>query len=365
MNTELPYILAISFQKGIGDVIGKKIITHFGSAKKAWRSKPEELLKIKRIGKVLSNDFGSDKYLHLAYKEIEYCDKNNINIISFFDTNYPNNLKECYDCPLVIYTKGNLDFNSSNKKKIAIVGTRKMTNYGKNFINELIDNLSDFDISIISGLAYGCDIESHAVALKNNISTWAVMGTNLDKIYPSTHKKIANEMLVNGGWLTEQPSFKLTTPEAFLQRNRIIAGLSDAIVVVESAFKGGSLVTAKFANDYNREVFALPGKTIDPLNEGCNFLIKTQQAYLIENSKDIINYFNFDINRKSNQLDLFIEFSEEENSIVNLLRIDGKQHIDIISYKLDLKSYELMPILLDLELKQVISTLPGKFYALK
>jgi len=362
MNNQLPYILALSFQKGIGDVIGKKIITHFGSAKNAWFSKTEQLAKISRIGKTITNDFGNEKYLDLAYKEIEYCNRNNINIVSFLDSNYPNNLKECYDCPLVIYTKGNLDF--TNKKKIAIVGTRKMTNYGKNFIHELIENLSNFDISIISGLAYGCDIESHTTALKNNIPTWAVMGTGLDKIYPSSHKKIAHEMLNNGGWISEQPSFKSTTPEAFLQRNRIIAGLSDVTIVVESAFKGGSLVTAKFANEYNREVFALPGKTTDPLNIGCNFLIKTQQAYLIENSKDIINYFNFDIYKKTNQLDLFIEFSEEENRIIDFLKKEGKQHIDVISYKLNLKSYELMPVLLDLELKQIISTLPGKFYAL-
>ncbi len=264
----------------------------------------------------------------------------------------------------MIFCKGNLEFNHLSNKKISIVGTRKMTNYGRNFITELIEGLADFDVTIVSGLAYGCDIEAHSYALKNNVVTWTVMGTNFERIYPAAHKKIAIQILQKGGWITEQPSFKIATPEAFLQRNRIIAGLSDITIVVESAFKGGSLVTAKFANEYNREVFALPGKSTDVLSIGCNYLIKSHQAYLVENSKDIIDYFNFNSKKKPKQIDLFIEFSDDENLIVNYLKTNGKQHIDKMSFDLNLKSYELMPTLLDLELKQIISTLPGKFYDL-
>ena len=364
MQTDLPYILALSFQKGIGDITARKIIQFFGSAEKAWNSSSKDLMQISGIGFKISKDFGNKKWLDLAFNEIEYCDKNQIKIISFYDETYPQMLKECIDAPLVIFCKGNVAFNQLNAKKISIVGTRKMSNYGRNFIAELCEGIADFDIKIISGLAYGCDIEAHSQALKNKLSTWAVMGTNFERIYPAAHKKIAYEMLENGGWITEQPSFKAVVPEAFLQRNRIIAGLTDVTIVVESAFKGGSLVTAKFANEYNREVFALPGKTTDSLSVGCNYLIKTQQAYLIENSKDIIEYFNFDSKKQTNQLNLFIDFTDDEKLIVNYLKNQGKQHIDKMSFDLNLKSYELMPILLDLELKHAITTLPGKFFDL-
>lgn len=364
MQTDLPYILALSFQKGIGDITARKIIQFFGSAEAAWNCKPKDLMQISGIGQQLSKDFGDKKWLDLAFNEIEYCKDNQINILTFYDEAYSQLLKECVDAPLVLFCKGDLEFNSFNHKKISIVGTRKMTNYGRTFITELIEGLADFDVTIVSGLAYGCDIEAHTSALKNKLSTWSVMGTNFERIYPAAHKKIAVEMLQKGGWITEQPSFKVGAPESFLQRNRIIAGLSNITIVVESAFKGGSLVTAKFANEYNREVFALPGKSTDALSVGCNYLIKSHQAYLVENSKDIIDYFNFNTQRKPKQMDLFIEFSEEEKILVNYLKTNGKQHIDKMSFDLNLKSYELMPLLLDLELKHIISTLPGKFYDL-
>ncbi|WP_413531528.1 DNA-processing protein DprA [Empedobacter brevis] len=364
MQTDLPYILALSFQKGIGDSTTRKIIQFFGSPEAAWNCMPKDLMQISGIGLQISNDFGNNKWLDLAFAEIEYCKINKIDILTFYDEEYPQILKECIDAPLVIFCNGNLEFNQFKNKKISIVGTRKMTNYGRNFITELIQDLADFDVTIVSGLAYGCDIEAHTNSLQNKITTWAVMGTNFERIYPAAHKKIAVEILQNGGWITEQPSFKNASPEAFLQRNRIIAGLSDITIVVESAFKGGSLVTAKFANEYNRDVFALPGKSTDVLSVGCNYLIKSHQAYLVENSKDIIDYFNFNSKKKPKQMDLFIEFSEEELKLVNYLKTNGKQHIDKMSFDLNLKSYELMPILLDLELKQIISTLPGKFYDL-
>ncbi len=365
MLNDLPFILAISFVRGIGDITARKIIQFFGTAEQAWNCLPKELIQVSGVGHLMIKEFGNKKWLDLAYKEIEFCQENGIDILTFFEDDYPFMLKECLDAPLVIYSKGNIDFNQFQNKKVSIVGTRKMTNYGRNFITELIEGIAPYNITIISGLAYGCDAEAHSQALKNKMKTWAVMGTNLDKIYPAAHKRLATDILLNTGtWISEQPSFRSVIPEAFLQRNRIIAGLSDVTIVVESAFKGGSLVTAKFANEYNREVFALPGKTTDVLSLGCNHLIKTQQAYLIEKSKDIIEYFNFDTKKKPKQLDLFIEFSVQEKEIVHYLQKNGKQHIDKMSFDLNLKSYELMPLLLDLELKQVITTLPGKFYNL-
>ncbi|QTV06517.1 DNA-processing protein DprA [Faecalibacter bovis] len=363
MNSEQRYILALSFIKGIGDNRIFFLVNFFGSAKAVWESSKNELLNISGFGPKLVKDIGNEKFLDLADLEIEFCKINNINILTVFDEQYPSLLKQCPDAPIVLFTKGNLTFEKS--KKIAIVGTRKMTNYGKLFIEELIDGIKDFDVTIVSGLAYGCDIYSHIQALKFNIPTWAVLAHHLNNIYPPQHKNVAIEMLENGGWISEQSSIKGVSPKYFLQRNRIIAGLSDVTIMVESGSHGGSLVTAKFANDYNRDVFALPGKSTDMLSKGCNYMIKSHQAYLIESSKDLEYHLNLSDNpKKSNQLEMFIELSEEEQKIVDFLVQNGKTHIDALSISLDLLTYELMPVLLDLELKNILRPLPGKYFEL-
>ena len=363
MNSEQRYILALSFIKGIGDNRIFFLVNFFGNAKSVWESPKNELLNISGFGPKLIKDIGNEKFLILADAELEFCYNNNIKITTIFDDDYPSLLKECPDAPIVLFTKGKIEFEKT--KKIAIVGTRKMTNYGKLFIEELIDGVKDFDVSIVSGLAYGCDIYSHIQAIKFNLPTWAVLAHHLNHIYPPQHKNIALEMLENGGWISEQSSIKGVSPKYFLQRNRIIAGLSDVTIMVESGSHGGSLVTAKFANDYNRDVFALPGKSTDPLSKGCNYMIKTHQAYLIESSKDLIYHLNLLENpSKANQLQMFIELSEEEQKIVDFLVQNGKIHIDALSISLNLLTYELMPILLDLELKNIIRPLPGKYFEL-
>ncbi|RLZ10435.1 DNA-processing protein DprA [Faecalibacter macacae] len=363
MNSEQRYILALSFIKGIGDNRIFFLVNFFGSAKAVWESSKNELLNISGFGPKLIKDIGNEKYLDLADAEIEFCKFNNISIITLFDDSYPSLLKQCPDAPIVLFTKGNILFE--NTKKIAIVGTRKMTNYGKLFIEELIDGIKDYDVTIVSGLAYGCDIYSHIQALKFNIPTWAVLAHHLNHIYPPQHKNVALEMLETGGWISEQSSIKGVSPKYFLQRNRIIAGLSDVTIMVESGSHGGSLVTAKFANDYNRDVFALPGKSTDILSSGCNYMIKTHQAYLIESSKDLAYHLNLNDNpKKTNQLEMFVELTVEEQKIVDFLDQNGKTHIDALSISLDLLTYELMPVLLDLELKNILQPLPGKYFEL-
>lgn len=363
MNYEQRYILALSFIKGIGDNRLLFLVNFFGSAKAVWEASKNELLNINGFGQKLIKDIGDQKYLELADSEIEFCKSNNINIITIFEDEYPSLLKQCADAPIVLFTKGNIAFE--NTKKIAIVGTRKMTNYGKVFLEELIDGIKEFDVSIVSGLAYGCDIYSHLQALKFNIPTWAVLAHHLNHIYPPQHKNVALEMLENGGWISEQSSTKGVSPKYFLQRNRIIAGLSEVTIIVESGSHGGSLVTAKFANEYNRDVFALPGKSTDPLSKGCNYMIKTHQAYLIESSKDLIYHLNLDKSpRKTDQLQLFVELNEDEQKVIDYLVQNGKTHIDALSISLNLLTYELMPILLDLELKNLLQPLPGKYFML-
>ena len=362
MNPEQRYILALFFIKGIGDYRIFFLINHFGSAESVWNQSKENIASIRNFGTKRVEEIGKQKYLDLADQEIEFCEKNGIKITTRLDDDYPKLLNQCVDAPIVLFSKGNQI--RENSTKIAIVGTRKMTSYGRQFISNLIENMKDYDISIISGLAYGCDIEAHKQSLHHQLPTWAVLAHHLNHIYPSQHRKVAEMMLENGGWISEQPSKNEIHPQFFLQRNRIIAGLSDVTVLVESDSRGGSLVTAKFANEYNREVFAVPGKFTDPLSKGCNHLIKTHQAYLIESSDDLLYHLNLDHQNNQQQLELFLDLTNQEQQLVDLFRLNGKMHIDQIAIELELFTYELMPILLDLELKQLIRPLPGKFFEL-
>lgn len=362
MISEQRYILALSFIKNIGDSRINYLIENFGSAKNVWEISKNDLPNYKGITAKIINEIGHQKYLDLADKEIEFCKENDINILDYYSNNYPYLLKQCSDSPIILYTRGNINFDSH--LNIAIVGTRKMTKYGSLFIDEIIEELKDFNVTIVSGLAYGCDIHAHQKALEFNLSTWAVMGHHLNHIYPTQHRDIAVKMLENGGWISEQSSTKGIQPSYFLQRNRIIAGLSKATILVESASHGGSLVTAKFANEYNRDVFALPGRSIDKMSQGCNYLIKTNQAYLIENRKDLAYHLNELNNTKPKQLEMFYELSIEEAEIVDYLKKNGKTHIDSLTLGLNKFSYEIMPILLDLELNQIVFPFPGKFFDL-
>lgn len=362
MISEQRYILALSFIKNLGDYRIKFLIDHLGSAQQVWEMNKNEIFTLKGVGAKIIGEIGNDRYLDLADEEIEFCRVNQINIISYYSVHYPSLLKECSDAPMILFTKGNIDFEST--LKISVVGTRKMTKYGASFIDEMMGGLSDYNITIVSGLAYGCDIHAHKKSIENNMSTWAVLGHHLNHIYPNQHRYIAEQMLEKGGWISEQSSKKGVQPSFFLQRNRIIAGLSKATILVESAVHGGSLVTAKFANEYNRDVFALPGKTSDLMSQGCNYLIKTNQAYLIENVNDLIYHLNLDNDPKPKQLEMFYDLSDEEAEIVNYLRLNGKTHIDSIAIGLNKFSYELMPILLSLELNQIVYPLPGKYFDL-
>lgn len=362
MISEQRYILALSFIKGIGDYRLKFLIDEMGSAENVWNENPNKLQLLPFITPKIAKEIGNIKYLKAADKEIEFCELFSIDIHTIYDQSYPLLLKECPDAPVVLYSKGNINFNQ--KKKISIVGTRKMTNYGRQFIDQLIEELKPYEMTIVSGLAYGCDIQAHQQALKNNLETWAVLAHHLNHIYPSAHKSIAENILNNGGWISEQPSFKDINPNFFLQRNRIIAGLSDITILVESAMKGGSLVTAKYANEYNRNVLALSGRNSDPYSKGCNYLIKTHQAYLIDDPKDLLYYLDVKKQQNTTQLEIFNDLNSDETQIVEVFKSKGKMHIDALAIELNLMTYQLMPILLDLELKQIIKPLPGKYFDL-
>jgi DNA processing protein len=365
------YNLALSFLLGVGDINTKKLIAYFENAQEIFNSSLNRLKKIPGIGEFtaikLHNSFQSA--LQMAEDELIYIYANEVDFVTFLDTNYPSRLKECEDSPIVLYYKGQPDFN--NKKILSVVGTRNASKYGLDFCSDLIDDLAKkySDLIIVSGLAFGIDIAAHKSALNNNLKTWAVLGHSLESIYPEKHKTTAQKMIDSGGAiLSDYPHGSKIDPRNFAKRNRIVAGLADALVVVESGAKGGSMITANIANQYNRDVFAVPGNIGSNYSTGCNKLIKTNRAHLIESAEDIEYIMNWESSKKINvqkSLDFKIELTEEEKIIVDVLKNYEFLDIDNIMRQADLNPNTLSLSLLELEFKNIIRALPGKIFTLK
>jgi DNA processing protein len=359
MNPDLKYLLALTYLPDIGPVNQKKILNLI-KPEALWNLSKSELKTFFAEKIKLAEAFQSSKLLDLADKEIDFCNRNGIEILSFDSENFPEKLKDCHDSPVILFKKGNYNFDK--KLHIGIVGTRNMTSYGKNFIESLIRDISNQPVTIVSGLAFGCDVEAHRASIKNQVTNVAVLAHGLHRISPSDHKKEANEIISNGALITEYSTFHAAEPSNFISRNRIVAGLCDALVVVESDKKGGSLSTAEFANSYNREVFAVPGRVEDRFSLGCNNLIHSNQAYMIRNADDLLNYFNLKNKPKTIQPKLFIDLEPDESLIYDLLRKEGKLQIDSIAEKTQMPIFKLNGLLLNMELKGILKPLPGKFF---
>lgn len=363
-NSEILYYLILQSADGIGDINAKKLISRCGSAQAVIEEKPNNLQKIPGIGSYTIKGLKNKNLINNAEKELDFINNNNINPLTFLDEKYPKNLKHCVDGPILLFQKGIV--NLEEQRTISIVGTRMMTNYGKSFLEEFISELRKFNPVIISGLAYGIDIFAHQQAIKHNMQSLAVLAHGLDTIYPGRHNKEAQEMMKNGGLLTEYWSKTNPDRENFVKRNRIVAGLSEATIVIESASRGGSLITAGIANSYNRDVFAVPGRTSDEYSKGCNHLIKTNQAALINTVEDLaylLNWENKDEERrKPIQRQLFIELNENEKTIYDFLLKEGKQNLDLIALNCNYPIHKTATLLLNLELKGVTKPLPGKIY---
>lgn len=362
-NTQILYYLALQSVDGIGTINAKKLIAHCGSAQAVFNEKPKNLEKIIGIGKKVTKGLKNTQLMHNAEAELEFINKNNIKVASFLEDDYPEKLKHCIDGPILLFQKGKI--NLKEKRIISIVGTRKITNYGKSFLKEFIKDIKKYDPVIISGLAYGIDIYTHQLALENNLQTIAVLAHGLDNIYPKMHKKEAIKMLENGGLITEFWSETNPDRENFVKRNRIVAGLSEATIVVESAEKGGSLITADIANSYNRDVFAVPGRVTDVYSKGCNQLIKSNKAAMITSVKDleyILNWKTEGKQQKVIQKQLFIDLNEQEQNIYDYLIKEGKQNLDVIALKCEYPIYKTATVLLNLELKGAAKPLPGKVF---
>ncbi len=362
-ENDLLYTLALQHVPNIGDITAKRLIAHCGSAETVLNEKKQNLLKIDGIGSVTIGDLFKTHHLKEAEKEIEFIKQNGINVLYFQESDYPERLKHCIDGPILLFQVGNIDLK--NQRLISIVGTRKITTSGMAFCESLIEQLAPYNPIIVSGFAYGTDITAHKAAMKNNLQTIGCLAHGLNQIYPKVHKKYMVDVEKNGGFFTDFWSTDTFDRNNFLKRNRVIAGLSEATIVIESAEKGGSLVTADIANSYNREVFAVPGRTTDSQSTGCNNLIKQQKAHMLTVPADIPYILNWELEGKEKpvvQKQLFVELDDTEKAIYNFLKENEKEQLDMIAINCQIPIFKVASVLLNMELKGVVRPLPGKMF---
>jgi len=359
------YQIALTLIPKIGDVLVRQLISYCGSAEEAFKTPIPKLLKIPNIGRVIANNMQNKSVLESAWKIIQEADKQQVELLFYTDKNYPNRLKQLYDSPVLLYYKGKADLNAT--KIVAVVGTRQSTEYGKHTTEHIVQELSTYNPLIISGLAYGIDVITHKACLKNNIPTIGVMASGIDLIYPYQHKNTSIQMQEMGGILTEQTFGTQPDPRFFPQRNRIIAGMSDVTIVVEAAVKGGALITAEYANNYHRDVFAVPGQIGKSFSEGCNKLIKENRAQIFTGVKDVIEALNWDMagheknKNQATEID-FSDFTEEESLVMALLHKNQEMHIDDMAWQSQINMSKLSSLLLNLEFQGHIRSLVGKKY---
>lgn len=359
--------IALSLIPGIGGVLARSLVSYIGSVEGIFSEPIKNLQKIPGIGEINAKRIKDKSIFFQAEKELVFIEKQDVNVLFYTDKEYPRRLKSCADAPVLLYTKGNLNLNTD--KILSIVGTRNATPYGKQVCDELIEKMAgrNYQVMIISGLAYGIDIQAHKSAIKNGLPTAGVIAHGLDKLYPSLHADTARKMTENGGLITDFPSNTKIDPSNFIRRNRIVAGLADATIVVESAEKGGALITAEMASSYNRDVFAFPGRAGDAFSKGCNQLIRNNGASLIEGIEDLEYFMGWEKTdkKKNQQPALFVDVSPDEEKIMELLRVNSEMFIDQISGELILPVSRVSALLLGLEFKNLIVSLPGKMYRLR
>lgn len=370
MKTKQLYQIATTFLKGIGPRKAAILFSSIPEIEVLFEASIHDLHEISGIP--LSTLFQMDRAnaLEMAKRQLDFVNKNNLNTHFYLDSNYPRRLKQCPDAPLLVYSKGNL--NPNPLKAVSIVGTRHSTEYGRNLTLELIQGIKSHNVQIVSGLAYGTDYNAHKIALDCQLTTIGILGHGLDRIYPHSHRDLAEKMCLNGGGLlTEFSSNTIPDKINFPMRNRIVAGMADALVVVESKTKGGSMITAEMAFDYNREVFAFPGCVNHQNSSGCNLLIQKNMAHLIAEPNDLVKLLEWN-NGESPQLKVEeetltlenLDMNVPENQIIVLLTQKGKIHFDQLSVQLNYSPQALNSTLFNMELMGKLKSLPGRMYSL-
>lgn len=349
----------------IGCVAAKVLLQHFDNAADVFKAKQSLLEKIEGIGEVRARSIRAFADFAAAEKELKFIEQFKIQPLSFTDDAYPKRLLKFYDAPTLMYYRGVTDLNAS--KIIAVVGTRSNTDYGRQFVEKLIKDFAAIQVMVLSGLAYGIDSVAHKAALKNSLPTVGVLAHGLSKIYPPDHTNLAKDMLQNGGLLTEFTHDTKADKHNFPTRNRIVAGMCDALIVVETAAKGGSMITAEMAYNYNKDMFALPGKLNDAKSTGCNLLIKQRKAHLLTDAQQIIEQLKWQPKTKSKpkaQRQLFVELGKDEQLVYEILQNADGMSIDELNFKSGLSSSTLAAALLTMEMQSLIVSLPGKMYKL-
>jgi DNA processing protein len=365
-NVSLKHKIALGLIPRIGDINARKLVAYFGNVEAVFHEPYRNLVKIPGIGSGLAKYISERSYLEKAEQEAEYVTRNNIRTYFYLDDDYPFRLRQCDDSPVVFFFRGHCDLNAG--RILSVIGTRNATQHGKEICERIIAGLAagHRDLVIVSGLAYGIDITSHRAALANGLSTIGVLGHGFETTYPSVHTSTAKAMTISGGLLTDFISDALPERNNFIKRNRIIAGLSDATLVIESGIRGGALITADIACSYNRDVLAVPGRPGDQWSAGCNNLIKSNKAALVESFTDIEYILNWHPNSSTipEQTRLFEDLNEDQKMICRLLEEKGEMTIDNICRTLEIPVYRLSSILLNMEFSGLIRCQPGNLYNL-
>ncbi|MBC7888842.1 MAG: DNA-protecting protein DprA [Ferruginibacter sp.] len=365
MTNDLLYQIALTLVANIGDVHAKALVNRFGDAQSIFKAKKKDLENMEGIGTVRANSIKAFNGFPVCESEIKFIEQFRITPLFLTDKNYPQRLLNCYDSPALLYYRGCANLN--NSRVISMVGTRNNSDYGKTTCEKFLEELKQSNIVVVSGLAFGIDTIAHKAAIKNNLPTVGVLAHGLDRIYPQQNKTLAKQMMGEGGLLTEFISNTNPGKQNFPKRNRIVAGICDAVIVIETGKKGGSLITAELGNSYNKDVFAIPGRTSDIKSEGCNYLIKSNKASLITGAADLLEMMNWNETKKilaARQRELFVELTADEKIVTDILQNQDSIQIDQLYFKSGLSSSAMAAALLSLEMQGLVVSLPGKVYML-
>ncbi len=366
-SVALHYKIALGMIPGVGDITARKLVSYAGGVEAVFRESFRSLTRIPGIGEPLASAVAGHEYLPAAEQEAECVTRHGIRVFFSLDDEYPERLRQCEDSPVAFYFRGNADLDS--QMILSIVGTRQATQHGRDLCHKMVAGLAEHfpKLLIVSGLAYGIDITAHRAALETGLSTVAILGHGLKTVYPSVHAGIARAMLENGGLLTDFPSAILPERNNFIRRNRIIAGISDATLIVESGIKGGALITADIAASYNRDVMAVPGRPGDEWSAGCNSLIRCNKASLVEKCQHIHSLLGWKPASMAAPMQptLFAGLTDNEKKICDVLKKEGDQTIDNLARILETPVYKLSPVLLQMELAGMIVPCPGNVYRLQ
>lgn len=366
-GTSLVHKIALGMIPGVGDITVRKLVSYAGCVEAVFNESFRNLTRIPGVGEHLAKTVADGNYLKAAQREAEYVEKHGIKVFFYLDEDYPYRLRQCDDSPVTFFYKGNADLNASHI--LSLVGTRNATQRGREICQRIVEGLALHfpGLLIVSGLAYGIDITSHKAAIANNLPTIAVLGHGLKTIYPSLHAGVAKTILSNGGLVTDFSSETLPERNNFIKRNRIIAGISDATLIIESGIKGGALITADIAASYNRDVMAVPGRVDDEWSAGCNALIKCSKAAMVEGYEDIEYLMGWKPATLTGPVQkvLFAEMTENEKKVFEILKMNGDLTLDQLAIMVDIPAYKLSTTLLQMELSGLVTPCPGNIYRIR